>query len=75
MIQEVSLSPQTNQAVRSLPTTKRDHKRSQIEPTPSLVPIHLNDRNGPKFPNNASFKTLPDNEQHMLCAMKHYYLW
>lgn len=75
MIQEVSLSPQTNQAVRSLPTTKRDHKRSQIEPPPSLVPIHLYDRNGPKFPNNASFKTLPDNEQHMLCAMKHYYLW
>lgn len=75
MIQEVKPGLVTKHE-RILPTHSRSKMRSlQVDTPPTLVPVHIHNKVGPKFPAGAVFIPPAENEQVYLSSLTHHRLW
>ena len=75
LIQETKPGYESTQE-RTLPVLGRAKERStKMETTPTLPPLHVYNRVGPKFPEGASFTMPLENIQQWKRGMNEYYIW
>ena len=61
---------------RTLPLIQKTHKRSLTDHTPETIPpLCIPNRDGPRFPETATFTTPIENEEELAHFLQEYYVW